>query len=216
MKLYAKQVPPERQESPLFFGDWPENVYVFGNRHYNSHAERLEGLARNLEQIAETFEDVRAGYLPNENLHAVLWYHLPRDDGRGYTRAERLELVRLAQDYCETGDDGALCGALELITGREWECTTIYGCCQGDWQNIIFPAEYGRDWLNAFEAEYFNTGEEWIIDPDGDAYSVYITSWRDDDKRRDIADAAGVDPEDIVLLAFSGWSQMARYTEVTA
>ena len=34
MKVYARQIAPEYQESPLFLGDefWPENVLVYGNR----------------------------------------------------------------------------------------------------------------------------------------------------------------------------------------
>lgn len=54
-KIYAKQVPPEYQESPLFYGDWPENVFVFGNRHYNQHAERLEEIRAALEEIADVW-----------------------------------------------------------------------------------------------------------------------------------------------------------------
>lgn len=43
MKIYARQVPPEHQESPLYmFNEWPENVYVFGNRHYTGRAERID------------------------------------------------------------------------------------------------------------------------------------------------------------------------------
>lgn len=33
-KIYAYQIPPERQCSPLEWGDAPENVYIFGNRDF--------------------------------------------------------------------------------------------------------------------------------------------------------------------------------------
>ena len=40
MKIYARQIAPEYQESPLFLeGSWPEKVYVFGNRRLNQHNE---------------------------------------------------------------------------------------------------------------------------------------------------------------------------------
>lgn len=223
MKIYAKQVPPEYQESPLFNGcdDWPENVFVFGNRYYNQHAERLEDIRRALEDIAETFGDIRNGYLPGENLHAVLWYHLPRDDGRGYSRGERLELVKLAREYCEcssSAENDILCRVLEIITGRVWEAATIRGCCQGDWQEIIYPAEYGRDWLETFEAEYFNTGSEWCVKENDDdpGYYQYCTGWNNELIRAEIAAAAGCDPGDVVLYAFTGWSKTAEYEEVNA
>ena len=224
-KVYARQIPPEYQESPLFYDTWPENVFVFGNRDYNQHAERLEEIQRGLEDISTTFDDIRAGYLPGENLHAVLWYHLPRDDGRGYSRAERLELVKLAKQYTESSagsydEEQALLLTLELVTGTEYESGTIRGCCQGDWQNIMYPAEYGRAWLEHFEAEYFNTGSEWMVhDEEGEpespeeisGYTVYCHGWSYDQLRAEIADVAGCDPADVVLYAFSSWSRSANY-----
>lgn len=217
MKIYAKQVPPEYQESPLFFGDWPENVFVFGNRHYQSHAERLEDIKRALEDIS----DVCDGYSYTNNLLDVI---PDRDDGREYTRPERLQLVRLAKNYTEysnSSDDEneILCDVLELITGRAWEYSTLRGCCQGDWQEIIYPAEYGREWLRNFETEYFNTGAEWRIsenDPESDDnYYIYTHAWRDDDIRAEIAAAAGVDPGDVILYTFAGWSKTPEYMEVS-
>lgn len=222
MKIYAKQVPPEYQESPLFvFDDWPENVYVFGNRYYNQHAENLEDIRRALEDIAGEWENLNnhcRGYYTSW-IDALNDLFPARDDGREYNRAERLELARLAREYCEcssSAENDILCAALELITGTEYAAATIRGCCQGDWQEIIYPAEYGRAWLEAFETEYFNTGTEWIIDPDGDAYSIYCTGWNNDLIRAEIADAHGCDPGDVVLLEFTGWSKTAEYTEVSA
>lgn len=212
-KVIAKQIPPEYQESPLFLGDefWPDDVFVFGNRHFNAHAERLEDIKRALEDIY----DVCNGWSHYSKLSDVI---PERDDGREYTRAERLTLARLAQNYQEysyNSDDenNLLCNVLELITGREWEYSTIRGCCQGDWQDIIYPAEYGRGWLECFETEYFNTGAEWIIDDD---WSVYTHAWSDDGIRAEIAAAAGVDPADVILMEFTGWNRTPVYAEVNA
>lgn len=217
MKIYAKQVPPEYQESPLFIGDcWPENVFVFGNRHYTAHAERLEDIKQALCDVY----DVCQGWSYIKKLE----YIIPkRDDGREYTRAERLQLVRLAKNYQEysynSSDENALlCDALELITGQKYDFSTIRGCCQGDWQEIIYPAEYGREWLDAFEREYFNTGAEWRIsenDPESDDnYYFYSHSWNDDGIREEIAAAAGVEPGAVVLYQFTGWSRSPEYKEV--
>lgn len=210
-KVIAKQVPPEFQESPLFLGDefWPDDVFVFGNRHFNAHAERLEDIKRALEDIY----DVCNGWSHYSKLSDVI---PERDDGREYTRAERIQFAVLAEEYAETGtrdENAVFCDALELITGLEYEYTEIRGCCQGDWQDIIYPAEYGRGWLECFETEYFNTGAEWIIDDD---WSVYTHAWSDDGIREEIAGAAGVDPADVILLEFTGWNRTPVYAEVTA
>lgn len=214
MKIYAKQVPPEYQESPLFMDEcWPENVFAFGNRHYTAHAERLEDIKRALEDIS----DVCNGYGYTNNLLDVI---PERDDGRAYTRPERQQLARLAQNYMEYGSGSSdeselLCDVLELITGREYEYTTIRGCCQSDWQDIIYPAAYGREWLDRFEMEYFNTGTEWSVDVDGCSVGVYTYSWKDDDTRAEIAAAVGADPDDIILYTFTGWSRTPEYMEVS-
>lgn len=224
MKIYAKQVPPEHQTSPLYFGDeWPENVYVFGNRHYNQHAERLEEIRRGLENIAEIYDEMQSGMAYTNNLHAVIWYDLPRDDGRGYSRAERLEIVKIAAQYewCSSSDaeNDILCRALKLITGTEYAAGTIRGRCQGDWQEIIYPSEYGREWLEAFETEYFNTGSEWQINensPDNDDnYYFYAHGWNNDLIRAEIAAAAGCNPGDVILYEFAGWDRVACYREVS-
>lgn len=223
MKIYAKQVPPEYQESPLFIGDWPENVFVFGNRDFNDHSGRLEDIRRGLENIADTFDDMQHGesWIKNGNLHAVIWYELPRDSGAGYTRAERLQIIQLANDYCSIGSDenAILCDVLELVTGQKYDYATIRGCCQGDWQNVIYPAEYGKEWLCDFETEYFNTGAEWRIfedNPEGNENCyMYTHSWNDGGIRAEIAAAAGVDPGDVILYQFTGWSKKPEYREVS-
>ena len=225
MKVYAKQVPPEHQESPLLYGDWPEDVYVFGNRSFNQHADRLEEIRRGLEELADEWDNLNdggSGYYGSwiDALNDIL----PPDYERGeYTRAERLQLAKLAAQYewaSSDAENDILCDVLELITGKEWAAGTIRGCCQGDWQEIIYPAAYGRTWLEEFETEYFNTGDEWRInegDPDsGDNYYFYSHGWNDELIRQEIADAAGVNPGDVILYKFTGWSRTASYEEVGA
>lgn len=229
MKIYAKQIPPEYQESPLFMGEWPENVFVFGNRHYQQHNGRLEDIRRGLENIADTLEDMQRGaaWTRNGNLHAAIWYEIPRDNGAGYTRAERLQIVEIALDYCgamnSSSENDALCAALEIVTGRPWEYATICGSVQSEWNNVIYPAEYGREWLEYFETEYFNTGSEWIIHdgdavPDGpediDGFAMYAHGWSDEQIKKEIADAYGAPGAEVILYKFTCWKRAAGYMEV--
>lgn len=225
MKIYAKQIAPEWQESPLYMEEWPENVFVFGNRHFTERAEKMHEIESALENIADGIESARVGgWAKDINAAALIWYEMPRDDGRKYTRAERLKIIDLAFTYYYTLNfpeaRAAVCAALEFITGDEYESATIRGCCQGDWNNIIYPAKYGDEWLYNFEIEYFNTGAEWRIsegDPDGDeCYYFYSHAWNDDGIRAEIADAAGVDPADVVLYVFDGYTQTPEYRTVTA
>lgn len=227
-KVYARQVPPEYQESPLFYSDWDENVFVFGNRNYKQRAGRLEDIRQSLENIADTLEEMRRGtsWASNKSLHAVIWYEMPRDSGAGYTRAERLQIIDLAMEYCGAMNDdyenATLCASLELITGRAWEYATIRGCCQSDWQNVIYPAAYGPEWLEDFETEYFNTGTEWTIHDDETppecpesvtGYNVYCLGWNSEKIRAEIAEYENVSPNDVILYEFTGWARAAAYRE---
>ena len=224
MKVYAKQVPPEHQESPLFMGEWPENIYVFGNRHYNDHGgDDVENIKNSMYEAADELKALphRSGYY--ESFIDIIADLLPTPEHKEeYSRADRLKwrALLLNFDAGTISDDDATTAALELITGDEYDAATIRGCCQGDWNNIIYPAKYGREWLNDFEIEYFNLGAEWHInigDQDSDDnYYIYTYSWTDDGQRAEIAAAAGVDPADVVLYVFDGYTQTAEYRTVTA
>lgn len=221
MKIYAKQVPPEYQESPLFYGDefWPENVFVFGNRDYNQHADTLNELRTALENIVEVFDDMQHSQGWTNDLAYAIHCELPEEYRREYSRPERLKMVELANDYCfakSYEENTVLCNVLELITGKTWDHSTIRGCSQGEWQDIIFPAEYGREWLEHFETEYFNTGSEWIIHdgdgtPDGpddiDGFTMYAHGWNDEQIKKEIADAYGTPGGEVILYKHAGYTK---------
>ena len=210
MKIYAKQVPPEYQESPLFMGEWPENVYAFGNRHFRDRGgEYIEKIENSLYDAADELKQLQRGLSYYNSFIDIIADILPTPENKKeYTRADRLKWRALLLNFdadAITRDD-TITTALQLITGDEYDAAQICGCCQGDWNNVIYPAKYGREWLREFEIEYFNMGDEWALyenDPDGEYIChVYTHEWRDDGKRAEIADAAGVDPADVVLYVF--------------
>ena len=235
MKIYAKQVNPEYQESPLFIdGFFPDNIILTGNRDFNSHTTpEFDQINSHFEDMAGTWENDRfffqwngAGYdkiakKPEYTLQELLTdYGFTRPDGKPWTTKQRHEW-RLLMEREELDDDGII-KALQLLTGKAWKAFTIRGCCQSDWQSGFCPvSEWSREALEAFEAEYFNTGTEWIIhDEDGEpespeeinGYSVYCHGWNSDQIRKEIADAAGeTDPAAVVLYEFTGWSRSPEY-----
>lgn len=224
MKIYAKQVTPEYQESPLFMEEWPENVYVFGNRHYKDHGgDYIENIKNSMYDAADELKALPRGRSYYNSFIDILADLIPAPENKKeYTRADRLKwrALLLNFDAGAISDDDAITEALELITGDEYDAATIRGCCQGDWNNIIYPAEYGREWLENFEIEYFNTGDEWQISegiPDSDEnYYFYSHAWNDDGIRAEIAAAAGVDPDDVILYIFTGYARTPEYRMVTA
>ena len=224
MKIYAKQVAPEYQESPLFMEEWPENVYVFGNRHYKNHGgDYIENIKNSMYDAADELKALPRGGSYYDSFIDILADLIPEPENRKeYSRADRLKwrALLLNFDAGAISDDDAITTALELITGDEYAAGEIRGCCQGDWNNIIYPAEYGREWLENFEIEYFNTGDEWQINegiPDSDDnYYFYSHAWNEDGIRAEIAAAAGVEPDDVILYIFTGYTRTPEYRLVTA
>ena len=226
MKFYAIQTQPEYQEPPLYFEEWPENVFVFGNRHYKDHGgEYIENIKNSMFDAADELKALPRGRSWYNSFIDIINDLLPAPENKKeYSRADRLkwrDLLSSFTYYHEINDD-IITTALELITGREYDAATIRGCCQGDWNNVIYPAEYGRKWLKDFEIEYFNMGDEWRIttscpdddSDDSDGYYFYSHAWNDDEKRAEIADAAGVDPADVILYCFDGYIKTASYKVV--
>lgn len=88
-------------------------------------------------------------------------------------------------------EDESFCAVLSLITGKEWEHYELRGCCQGDWVDVVVPADTKLD-LDYMEAVYFNTGYELGVIEDTDKkpdeiaasdvdYWDYTDKWRDED-----------------------------------
>lgn len=215
MKIRAYQIPPEHQESPPSYDESAfDGVVLYGNRHF---IERTSDQYRNipgmLDDIAEELHHLQNG----ERYYTAFSLILDNFTGRAsYTRAERKQWIDIIRRWEETDEEtDVFLDVLQLLTGKEYAHSTLWGSCQGDWQNIIYPAEYGAEWLRAFEVEYFNTGTEWAIhetdDPDDPGYSIYCTTY---DPRAEIASITGADPADVVLYEFDGWERTPKYKEV--
>ena len=234
-KIYVKQVAPEYQESPLFIdGFFPENIAVFGNRDYIEHCPDYIKNVRdvlNSNDLAYMIGD--PGYMKEfyKNVTECITDCLPPVKEK-YTTRDIGALKKLISDYYYAAcyeSHKLTAKILSIMTGEKWEYKQISGCCQSDWNYILYPvAEWSDDAINAFETMYFNTGSEWIVDdgeynPEtcdpgaiGGGCSVYCTSWNDDGIKAEIADAIGAEVENIVLYKFGGWNRSAVYAEVEA
>jgi hypothetical protein len=219
MKITAKQTPPEYQESPLFYSphDFPSDVYVYGNPHFIERAEKLRTLEMNMESAYNDLCDIRDGCPRYGSWADALADWLPADDGHAWTPREQQTWETVLELYAKpAGRDveaTALLCALELVTGTKYARAQIRGCVQGDWQNVVYPADNGRAWFDAFEAEYFNTGTEWEITEDGDRDNAYVVYCTTHDPRAEIAEITGADPDSIQMLHFDGWTRSPRYRE---
>lgn len=195
--IYARQIAPEWQESPIFLDSmFPENIVVTGNRDYISRTTaEYDRVLDTLESYAEVLESPREyGYFSRY--------------GTGSSMDDKEIIARV----------------LSLVTGQPWQWSIIRGCCQGDWQEVFYPVnEWSREALAAFEVEYFNTGSEWIIHDEENApegpedisgYSCYIVASTEEGIRKELAEMAGCVPSDLVMWAFEGFTRIPEYKAV--
>lgn len=234
MKIYAKQVSPEYQESPFFMwgaADAYPGVIFKGNRDFNSHTtpefDAIRGGLDNLTNCIDTEGKFIRGYWYENITEAVNdIMPAPLHKARYSTREIKTWREIASEWYISTQENTLLCRALQLVTGKEYESATIRGCCQGDWQEILFPVgEYNRDAIAIIEADYFNTGTEWIIhdessNPEGpediSGYSLYCYGWNADQIRAEIADAAGAAPDAVIMYEYAGSYSIPKYNRVGA
>ena len=226
IKIYARQVPPEHQESPLSYHDIDTDyINLTSNRSYNEHISLVFEEVRDALHEG-TILDEWEGINDHGNSGYYTWEDALRDiippSGRGeYTRAERLKIPQIAKEYytSRSGNDenDKICELLGIVTGQEWSWRTLRGCCQSDWIEAFYPVNaWPGDSLNHFEAEYFNTGSEWIIHdgeepetPDNiEGFSMYCITY---DPREEIAAELGVKPEEVQLYHFDGWERSAKW-----
>lgn len=132
-------------------------------------------------------------------------------------------------------DADALAALMSLIEEKPWESRTIRGTCQSDWNEIAYPVdEWPDEALNAFEREYWNTGDEWeVYEIDAAALekidledvtrdeleevcempcSTYTHEWGNEKMKTEIAAAFAAAPEDVILLKFDGYVRTPRYS----
>jgi hypothetical protein len=222
-KVYARQISPEFQESPLQWTDiYPDGVILDGNKRNTVHTIPA------YDHIKSGFEDMTeyAEYCGKNGTYQTITDcisdYLPCEYKKKYSTNDIHEWKTLIKEYDDNAEltDNIICTALKLMTGKEYESACIRGCSQGDWQDMYYPIEYGKEFVQSFETEYFNTGSEWIIHDeeikpekpeDITGGAMYCYSY---DPQKEIAEAEGVKPEDVVLYEFDHYRQVPVYKEV--
>ncbi len=231
IKIIARQIAPEYQESPF---EWCDSFYyaglvLTGNRDYKTligeETGSFETVLDVLEkgELLEVIDDLKfGGYYSSfyKNVTEAIKEYFPREkkyNTREVGRIKKLIAEYYKGDYRMNRDDDIICELLKIIDGMEWKHTTLTGCCQGDYQGCFYRSDmFNKEALERIEAEYFNTGDEWLVryadqEEDDYEYSQYTAAWNDEGIKKEIADEMGVLPEEVQLEKFSGWARSATY-----
>lgn len=115
-------------------------------------------------------------------------------------------------------DDILIADIMSIISGHEYEWSTISGYCQREWQEVLYPADkYSHDLIEMLEGYYF-TGSDYRItiyedDEETDCSCAFF--WQDDDTIKElVAEECGCSVDDVHLFYISGYTTTPCYTEV--
>lgn len=217
------KVEPEFTDStPYFDFDGWNDFIIDGNRDFSSfHTdyELYDNIKRyciEYDEISYAIDDLGSGNYNNatEIIESFLGF-------KPTTRQvhQIKEILAKPTDHSVSNyytDRERIAELLTVCEKRQWETSTIKGCCQGDWQIIFYPVEqYSTDFIEYIESLYFNTGTEVAIcgtesededfDDPGDysdtyyEYYSYDASWTDEELKKHVAHDTGADPSEISI-----------------
>ena len=217
-KIYAKQVNPMYQgdfTADILDDEYYSNITISGNNHlYGRQTDVFSRVKQVLHSgdLAYYLDNIGSDYSSYQTATEAINDYLYRKDGKQYSCKDIHDLKILVDEYStchHSEENGIICKVLSIVTRKEYDYTEIRGYCQGDWNVIFYPVdEYNSSDIRTFEAYYFNTGSEWIIhDSDSipenaddiDGYSMYCITY---DIKKEIAEAEGISPEDVILYEY--------------
>ena len=235
MKLYAKQVNPEYQESPMMLDcdviD-SNDIAMYGNEDYNSHMPDLfKTVVDTVEHDPDNiiFEMLRHASTDRELIEEVFQ---PVNKLR-FSEADIAGIAYFLKDnWTNPNPDDADCivHLMTLITGHEWSTKVITGATQGEWQRVYYDSEvWSRKDLEFVENEYFNLGTQWdvvLMRDEDEKLSQEDMDFADPeycythdgatnlDAKYELADDYGVDPADVTLYRIKGYKTVCVYEEM--
>lgn len=225
-KYIARQVEPESQSSPLMMDGSDDirmqEVAIIGPQGRSDGNKNLVNIMYEFDRYIdfEYIKDIiREASNSDDAVQEIIddissrfpWYAASTE----YNPKRQLIYWKCVVEADETYDE-PFPKILTCMTGKKYVETTIHGSSQSEWARLIHPADWTDDMVERFEAEYFNTGEEWMLypadDPD-DVVSVYTTGYNEDLVKKEISEdyLDGVKPEEIELQIFTGYERIPQY-----
>lgn len=235
MNIYiAKQVPPEEQDSPImenYFEVDEKYVSIMPERHCRANpnekmtTEIFRKALAFLDEHAENADDLRKGtyepylgYMYEKTTTAdLLHYYFERD----FSEEEQEKALECMDAFCEARsyeEASIIAEFLSLVEKREYKSADIRGCSQGDFAQVVYDSGmFGENFVEYFQAEYFNTGvafEVYEVDNPECVIYVYTHRWNDLGKDKEIRDAVGASEEDLLKIAeFIGYKKIPQWKE---
>ena len=168
MTIYAKEVPPEDSQSPLWCGAWDYNEYpviITRNEYNNMNSRKYDwehdyknlwiGIRDKFEDMCYEYQDLindvtYAGERTYDSFEDILKDFVYKYETKdGYVKIDWTEEIikqveEVVQHWLELRptsyqeDYESMVAVLSIITGLDWKEATLRGCCQGEYTEILY------------------------------------------------------------------------------
>ena len=222
MRIYAKQVPPDIQESHFNINLYPGEVTITGNSNFNEYKSNLYKHVENyIKDAYKEFDELRGGKQKSDDTHLdeLIQAHfgvLPKNADERFRWRKALSYSILTSIFTTPSP---IASVMSLVSGKPYHVHTIHGSCQSDWNYVICPDEMTvgtPSVLEMIESEYFNTGSEWMAYESEDTFksedcgtAIYVLNMQD--PRKVIADFFWVMPAEVEVYAFDRYEKIPKY-----
>lgn len=237
MKYFALQVDPEYSadafEIDILSDEYRIDYFaIYGNKRYKGHIpDSIKALKDRLDDgtIEQALFDPRnaggCGWYEWPNSTAAMNDICPKQNGQAWS-AREIATARHALKSLD--DDDFMAALLIIVTGDIWETVTIRGCCQSDWNRMLYnTSKISGKYAGIIEKAYFGMNDAWMIAdeelPDDatpeDVKSAYMESgfylytyeWGENEIKAEIAEHLGVDAAEITLYRHIGYTRISKY-----
>lgn len=233
-KYFAREVRSDYIDVEPYFSEEDaveRNIWIGGNRDFVSiNAALVTDVEAAFEKI-DSDVDYETGYDTQVELDAktkrdLVENYFTKTSG-AFSDEEIAKIITTATEYqghyfSDSSARQLMCDVLSIIYGKQFACTTLRGCSQGDWIYCIYPQEtVSKEDLDYIEAVFFGTGTEFAVTSkpidsaadfdDAEVYYTYTDKYHDEDIKTFIANDIGCSPKDVVLLLISGEHRTITY-----
>lgn len=236
MKNIIREIPGEHAELSFYFdGDcFNENAGDYGYTLFILFRDRYSLSGLNIEEykrIVERAEGISEGFYDVEHKESAwtsyeTYKQVMQDWGIDYTSHK----CHLLKEWYKGGGevDGAesIAAFLSITTGKEWDVSSAYGYCQGDYVEIVYCKQYYSENVEKYGEIWLGAAKEFCVidlDENGEetdscyGYIVADCEARDDDDyKRLVCEMAGINPEETRLEMIDGYYTYTKYEYRTA
>lgn len=233
-RLYLIQQDNDYIEFDYYFNFKEEAEYqkfaIEGGRGYQSFKfKEYEAIESEFDYFLQQMDDIKhkTCYAHYNTITDLLNNIFPKSNGKKYTSKEihaYKELYNRIEFENNYDYQHYICDILYFMTGTKYTTTSIHGCSQGDYAEVIHPY-LSKEKIDYIEACYFGTGTEYrcyIIDSEkvltvdelkelDDDFWDYTAEWSEERYKAIIAKQMQIPIENVVLYRIASTYTTKHY-----